>query len=132
MISRLACIEIPFNGFNNIPVELAVDVLDFKESSVVQHINHIARTETVESLKSNTPHWYKKYFEDKHETEIKETYVVASKNFYNEIDFLDKDGCEEFSTNSYTLYSLDPEKLIHHGRVLKFLEILGLSDSDNL
>lgn len=129
MIPKLSCIEIPFHGFNNIPVELAVDVLEFKESSVVQQVNHIARTETVESLKSNTPHWYKKYFEDKDGTKLKETYVVASKEFHNEIDFLDKDGSEEFSTNSHILYSLDPEKLIHHGKVLEFLEILGLTNS---
>src|SRR4029078_260081 len=97
-----------FHGFNNIPVELAIDVIEFKESSVVQHVNHIARTETVESLKSNTPHWYKKYFEDKHETRVKETYVVASKNSYNEIDFLDKDGCTSYSTNCGKHISICP------------------------
>ncbi len=88
---------------------------EFDESTTIDPINE---TEVITFLKDDIIHPYREYYKTKHGTKIKETFVVLTKEIFEEIK--SQIPCQEISYNKH-FFIADINKIQQQCKIYEFL-----------
>lgn len=82
VVAKLTKIKIQHEEYGYIPLEIALGIREFDETATIDPINN---TEVIAFLKEDIINPYRDYYKTKYGTKIQETFVVLSKEIYEEI-----------------------------------------------
>jgi hypothetical protein len=103
--------------------------LGTKEIDEDIEVKPINRKEIIKFLKSDIINPYRSYYKTKHVEKIKETFVLFTPDFFDELEPLDRKCCEQISYKTKTFSVADVDKVQQRGRVFEFLEKIGYAGS---
>ena len=121
LVGKLTTIRIPHKDYKFIPLEVGLGTKEIDEDIEVKPIN---RKEIIKFLKSDIINPYRSYYKNKkkHGAKIKETFVLFTPDFFDDLEPLDKKYCELISYETKTFFVADLDKVQQRGRVFDFLE----------
>jgi hypothetical protein len=126
-VGRLTAIKIPHKDYGNIPLEIALDTKEIGDEVKVELIN---RKEIIEFLKNDIIPSYRHYYKNENKGKsIKETFVLLTPEFFNDLEPLDKKNCNRISHEGKTFYLSSLEKIIQRCKVFEFLDEIGIPGS---
>ena len=125
ILSMLASIEIPHKDYGYIPFEIALDVREFD----VSDIEPINKDEIIKFLKNDILSQYRKYYRAKHRESIRNTFVVATEQFINQLEPLDRTYYEKISYVRKKFFIADLKKILERSQVYKFLKEVNIEGS---
>lgn len=126
ILSMLTSIEIPHKDYGYIPFEIALDVREFEDVSDIELIN---KDEIIKFLKNDILSQYRKYYRAKHRESIRNTFVVATEQFINQLEPLDRTYYEKISYVRKKFFIADLKKILERSQVYKFLEEINIEGS---
>jgi Mg/Co/Ni transporter MgtE len=126
LVGKLTTIRIPHKAYNFIPLEVGLGTKEIDEDIRVKPIN---KKEIIKFLKSDIINPYRSYYKKKHGEKIKETFVLFTPDFFDDLEPLDRKYCERISYKTKTFFVADVNKVQQRGRVFKFLEKIGYAGS---
>jgi len=126
LVGKLTTIKIPHEDYEFIPLEVALGTKKIDEDIEVRPIN---RKEIIKFLKEDVIKSYRSYYENKNDKKIKETFVLFTQEFFDDLEPLDKKYCERISHRNETFFVADLEKIQQRARVFEFLEKIGRPDN---
>ena len=126
LVGKLTTIRIPHKNYKFIPLEVGLGTKEIDEDIEVKPIN---RKEIIIFLKSDIINPYRSYYKKKHGEKIKETFVLFTPDFFDDLEPLDRKYCERISYKTKTFFVADVDKVQQRGRVFKFLEKIGYAGS---
>lgn len=122
ILLKLSSIQIPFEGFDTIPVIFAIDYQEEPHDDV----KDIATQSWISFLKSNIVGRYKLIKEKLNNNKIKNTFVIITKNAYDNLDYLERIKFNQFRLNLYEfVYESDESYIRELEQRSKFLELIG-------
>jgi len=124
LIGKLTAIKIPHKDHKFIPLEVALGTETIDDAIEVKPIN---RKEIIKFLKEDVITPYRSYY--KNDETPKETFVLFTQEFFDDLEPLDKKYCERISHNK-TFFVANLEKIRQRARVFEFLEKMGYSGSN--
>jgi hypothetical protein len=124
-VGKLTTIKIPHRDYGFIPLEMALGTKEIDKGIEVRPIN---RKEIIKFLKEDVINPYRSYYKNKNDETIKETFVLFTQEFFDDLEPLDKKYCERISHNE-TFFVADLEKIQQRARVFEFLEKIGYAGS---
>jgi len=92
-------------------------------------VKHINRKEIIKFLKSDIINPYRSYYKKKHGEKIKETFVLFTPDFFDDLEPFDRKYCERISYKTKTFFVANVDKVQQRGRVFEFLEKIGYAGS---
>ncbi len=119
-------INIPHKDYGHIPVEVAIDMKEIKDEKGIELIN---RAETIEFLKNDILKPFRNFYKSSKGKSIKDTFLVSTENFINELDLLDRKYCQKIKYKGKTFFSIDKEKVWERCKVYEFLERINIKGS---
>jgi hypothetical protein len=125
LVGKLTTIKIPHKDHEFIPFEVALGTKKIDEGIEVKPIN---RKEIIKFLKEDVITPYRSYYKNKNDETPKETFVLFTQEFFDDLEPLDKKYCERISYNK-TFFVADLEKIQQRARIFEFLEKIGYSGS---
>ena len=126
LVGKLTTIKIPHNDHEFIPFEVALGTKKIDEDIEVKPIN---RKEIINFLHEDVINPYRSYYKNKNDETIKETFVLFTQAFFDDLEPLDKKYCERISHKNKTFFVADLEKIQQRARVFEFLEKIGYAGS---
>ena len=120
LVGKLTTIKIPHRDYGVIPLEMALGTKEIDGGIEVRPIN---RKEIIKFLKEDVINPYRSYYEN--DETIKETFVLFTQEFFDDLEPLDKKYCERISHRNKTFFVADLEKIQQRARVFEFLEKIG-------
>jgi hypothetical protein len=128
LVGKLTTIKIPHKEYEFIPLEVG---LGTKKIDVDIEVKPINRKEIIKFLKNDIINPYRSYYKEKNKNdeEIKETFVLFTQEFFDELDPLDKKYCEEILYKKKTFFAANLDKVLERGSVFEFLEKIGYAGS---
>ena len=126
LVGKLTTIKIPHKEYEFIPLEVGLGVQEIDVEVQVEPIN---RKEIIEFLKNDIINPYRGYYKKKQGDKIKETFVLFTRDFFDELEPLDKKYCEEISYKKKTFFAANLDKVRERGSVFEFLEKIGYAGS---
>jgi len=124
LVGKLTTIKIPHRDCGVIPLEVALGTKTIDEDIEVNPIN---RKEIIKFLKEDVINPYRSYYES--DETIKETFVLFTQEFFDDLEPLDKKHCRQISDRNKTFFVADLEKIQQRARVFEFLEKIGYAGS---
>jgi len=118
IIGKLTRIKIPHRAYGCIPLELGMGVKKIDEKLQVESIN---RKEIIEFLKNDIITLYREYYKNKYGKSIKESFLVFTEEFFEELEPLDKKYCHSISYKNKTFFTIDIKRLQQRCKVFEFL-----------
>ena len=109
IIHKISTIQIPFEGYGHIPLEIAIGTVEYRKELNSSPQN---RGEVISELKNDIISPFRQDLKFKSR---KKTFVLATHDFWNELDNADKQQFDVFSSNQ--IYFTTPtffEKKIRH------------------
>lgn len=129
ILSKLASIQIPFEGYDTIPFIFAIDY----QEDPVDDVKDIATQSWINFLKSHIVGKYKQIKEKLINDKIKKTFVIITKNAYDNLDYLGRIKFRLFRLNLYEfVYESDENYIRELEQRNKFLQIIGYSRDKQL
>jgi hypothetical protein len=125
LVGKLTTIKISHRDYGVIPLEVALGTKEIDRGIEVCPIN---RKEIIKFLKEDVINPYRSYYKNKNDETIKETFVLFTQEFFDDLEPLDKKYCERISYNKI-FFVADLEKIRQRARVFEFLEKIGYSGS---
>ena len=125
LVGKLTTIKIPHKDHEFIPLEVALGTKEIDKGIEVHPIN---REKIIEFLKEDVINPYRSYYKNKNDETIKETFVLFTQEFFDDLEPLDKKYCERIS-HKKTFFVADLEKIRQRARLFDFLEKIGYSGS---
>lgn len=125
IIEKITKIDIPFTN-QCIPFEMAVGTEKICEDMYIENIN---RDEIIDFLKNDIVNPYCNYYKNKYIESIKETFVLFTQEFFEELDPLDKKYCKKILSHNKTFFVIDLEKIWQRCKGFEFLEKIGFNES---
>ncbi|MEA3281128.1 MAG: hypothetical protein U9Q68_00975, partial [Euryarchaeota archaeon] len=126
LVGKLTTIKIPHRDYGVLPLEVALGTKDIDKDIEVRPIN---RKEIIKFLKEDVINPYRSYYKNKNDETIKETFVLFTPEFFDDLEPLDKKCCERISHRNKTFFVVDLEKIQQRARMFEFLEKIGYSGS---
>jgi hypothetical protein len=126
LVGKLTTIIIPHKDYKFIPLEVGLGTKEIDEDIKVKPIN---RKEIIKFLKSDIINPYRSYYKKKQGEKIKETFVLFTPDFFDDLEPLDRKYCERISYKTKTFFVADLDKVQQRGRVFEFLEKIGYAGS---
>jgi Mg/Co/Ni transporter MgtE len=126
LVGKLTTIKILHKEYEFIPLEVGLGAKKIDEDIEVKPIN---RKEIIKFLKNDIINPYRGYYKKKHGDKIKETFVLFTRDFFDELEPLDKKYCEEISYKKKNFFVANLNKVQQRGRVFEFLEKIGYAGS---
>ena len=126
LVGKLTTIKIPHRDYGVIPLEVALGTKKIDEGIEVKPIN---RKEIIKFLKEDVINPYRSCYKNKNDETIKETFVLFTQEFFDDLEPLDKKYCERISYSDKTFFVADLEKIQQRARVFEFLEEIGHAGS---
>jgi hypothetical protein len=128
LVGKLTTINIPHKEYDFIPLEVG---LGTKKIDVDLEVKPINRKEIIKFLKNDIINPYRSCYKEKNKNdeEIKETFVLFTQEFFDELEPLDKKYCEEISYKKKTFFAANLDKVRERGSVFEFLEKIGYAGS---
>ena len=115
-----------YKGFEKIPLEIAIGKVDYDDISFdLKTI--ISKDATITYLKSGILKKYHKWYKEKYHEVLKSTFIVLTKEFFENLEPLDRDKCgiiDKEADESF-FYVKNEDKFLERGEVLKFIEKIG-------
>jgi hypothetical protein len=87
------------------------------------------RKKIIEFLKEDVINPYRSCYKNKNDETIKETFVLFTQEFFDDLEPLDKKYCERISHRNKTFFVADLEKIQKRARVFEFLKKIGYAGS---
>ena len=115
VVAKLTKIKIQHEEYGYIPLEIALGIREFDESTTIDPINE---TGVITFLKDDIINPYRGYYKKKYETKIKETFVVLTKEIYGEIK--SQIPCQGISYNK-NFFIADVNKIQQQCKIYEFL-----------
>ena len=109
-----------------IPLEIGLNIQEIDEDIDVEPIN---RKETIDFLKNDIINPYREYYKTKHGHSVKDTFVLFTEKFFDQLEPLDKKYCEKISYGEKTFFAADIEKIQQRCKIFVFLRKIGYPDS---
>ncbi|MCK4733480.1 MAG: hypothetical protein KAT65_13590, partial [Methanophagales archaeon] len=125
-VGKLTTIRILHKDYKFIPLEVGLGTKEIDEDIEVKPIN---RKEIIKFLKSDIINPYRSYYKKEHGEEIKETFVLFTPDFFDDLEPFDRKYCEQISYKTKTFFVADVDKVQQRGRVFEFLEKIGYAGS---
>ena len=119
LVGKLTRIEIPHKDYGFIPLEVGLDV---QEIDVAVQVEPINRKEIIKFLKNDIVNPYRDYYKGKHGYKIKETFVLFTQDFFDELEPLDKKYCQEILYSGKNFFVANLEKVQQRCKIFEFLE----------
>jgi hypothetical protein len=119
IVGELTKIKIPHEDFNWIPLEVGVGTKEIDEDISVEPIS---RTEVIAFLKEDIINPYRGYFEQGHKESVRETFVLFTKDFYDDLEPLDKNHCTPICYKGKSFFLGDLEKIHEKCKFMSFSE----------
>ncbi|RZB30964.1 MAG: hypothetical protein AEth_00918 [Candidatus Argoarchaeum ethanivorans] len=130
LVEKFTTIKIPHKDHKFIPLEVALGTETIDEDIEVTPIN---RKEIINFLKEDIINPYRSYYKKENDSKtIKETFVLFTPAFFDELDLLNKKYCEQISYNSKAFFVADLEKIRQKARIFDFLKKIGYEGSNKL
>ena len=126
VVGELTMIKIPHKEFGCIPLEVAADVREIDENVKLEPKY---RDEVIGFLKYDIVSPYRKYYKSKHGDPTRETFLLFTREFFDELEPLDKKACEEIPYEGKTLVVADVGKVQQRFKVIDFLRKIGYPNS---
>jgi hypothetical protein len=126
VVGELTMIKIPHKEFGCIPLEVAADVREIDENVKIEPKY---RDEVIEFLKYDIVSPYRKYYKSKHGDSTRETFILLTREFFDELEPLDKKACEDIPYGGKTLIVADVGKIQQRCKVIDFLRKIGYPNS---
>ena len=126
LVGKLTTIRIPHKDYKIIPLEVGLGTKEIDEDIEVKPIN---RKGIIKFLKSDIINPYRSYYKKKQGEGIKETFVLFTPDFFDDLEPLDRKYCEQISYETKTFFVADVDKVQQRGRVFEFLEKIGYAGS---
>ena len=126
IMGELTMIKIPHREFGCIPLEVAADVREIDENV---RLEPRYRDEVIGFLKNDIVSPYRKYYKGKHGNSTRETFVLFTREFFDELEPLDKKNCEEIPYEGKTLIVADVGEIQQRCKVIDFLRRIGYPNS---
>jgi len=126
LVGKLTTIKISHRDYGVIPLEVALGTKEIDKGIEVRPIN---RKKIIEFLKEDVINPYRSYYKNKNDETIKETFVLFTQEFFDDLEPLDKKYCERISHRNKTFFVADLEKIQQRARVFEFLEKIGYAGS---
>ena len=122
LVGKLATIKIPHKDYEFIQLEVGLGTQKIDEDIEVKPIN---RKEIIRFLKNYIISPYRSYHKNKTGAGIKETFVLLTHEFYDDLESLDKKYCKQISYKNKTIFVANSEKIQQRASVFEFLEKIG-------
>jgi len=123
-----------YNGYENIPLEIALGIETYDELAQFTGKNLIIETPTINFLKSNIVASYRDFYKATHDRKsIKNTFIVLTSALYDELHPIDKKACKEIKSNKSkqkSFYVEDVNVFRILGKMSKFLDLIGYPRSE--
>ena len=126
LLGKLTTIKIPHRDYGVIPLEVALGTKKIDEGIEVKPIN---RKEIIKFLKEDVINPYRSYYKNKNDETTKETFVLFTHEFFDDLEPLDTKYCERVSHKDKIFFVADLEKIRQRARVFEFLEKIGYAGS---
>ncbi len=126
IIGELTRIKIPCEGFQWIPLEIGVGMKEINEDIPVE-LN--SRTEIITFLKEDIINPYRDYFEQTYKKSAKESFVLFTEDFFNDLESLDRNHCTNISHREKSFFLANLKKIHERCSVFKFLSEIGYPGS---
>lgn len=126
ILGTLISIEIPHKDYGDIPFEIALDAREFDDISKVELIN---RNEIVDFLKNDILSPYRRYYRAKNKKPIKNTFIVATEHFINQLEPIDRDYYKKITYDKKIFFLTEFKKILERNQVYKFLEEINIEGS---
>jgi hypothetical protein len=127
IVGKVTRIKIPHKDYGFIPLEIGIGTQRIDKSIEVKPIN---RKEIIEFLKGDIITPYRSYYKNKHqEKTIKETFVLFTPEFFNELEPLDKKYCEKISYDRKSFFVSDLKGIQQRCEIFEFLKKMGFDES---
>lgn len=117
-----------YKGYERVPLEIAIGKSEYDEWAKLDGRNIIYEDETIEYLKSNIIKEYRKQYKDKRGESIKETFIVITDSFFNELPTHYQKKCEQIVKSSF--FSMPCSIIEKEKKITNFLMRLGQRRSD--
>lgn len=124
-LNELLTINIPHNDYENIPLEIALDIIDIEKNN----IDLINKGEVITFLKSDTIEKYKRRYKKINNKSIIDSFVVCSNSFFNSLFIMDKDKFTKWMYDGNTFYEASIEYINNKTRMYQFLNKIGLNNN---
>ena len=121
-LGHLLVIDIPVEGYEFIPLEIAIDLVDFDEGDV----GLINSDKIIEFLKNNILTPYRKYYKKMNGCSIKESFIVITSKYYEKVDNFDKERCAFIDYDKKKFYNYEINDMIIKVKVYDFLNKIGI------
>lgn len=126
IVGKVTSIKIPHRDYQFIPLEIALGTERFDEEIEVKPIN---RKEIITFLKNDIINPYRNHYKKEHKDKIKETFVLFTPEFFNDLEPLDKKYCKKISYQEKTFFVSDSKKIQQRCEVFEFLNKIGFAGS---
>ena len=107
--------------------EIAVGKGEFEKHPTEDNLISL-RDETIDYLKSNIIGKYHKFYKNKFKKPIKETFILLTKDVFDELDSFEKKYCEEIPYDGMRFYNLSKSVIEEKIKIFDFLKKVGLEE----
>lgn len=128
--------ETPYEGYERIPLEIALGVAKYDKWAKFNGENLIIEDETIKFLKTDIVGYYHKWYKDQHSEPIKSTFVILTEAFFHALEPFDRKFCSEIKYDKgskkkgkISFYYSDANRVKRRGKIFHFLEKIGHMES---
>jgi len=121
VVGELTTIAFPRKGHAFVPLELVLDAREIDESVSVELAS---QRPIIEALRNDILSLYHEYCKKKG-IRIKETFVLFTPEFFNDLEPLERKYCNPISYKRKRFFLADLEKIRQRARVFQFLKEIG-------
>ena len=119
-VGELTATRIFHGAHEHIPLELGLDIREVDEAVEPESCKAI-----IQALKNDIIRAYHRYCRDEMGVQIKQTFVLLTPAFFNDLEPLDKRHCEPLSCRGTDFFLADLRRVMRRARVFQFLKEIG-------
>jgi len=125
ILSKLITIPLIVDD-GNLPVQIACDI---NECDFEPNVGLINTEEYKNFLSNDIINPYREYYKKINKDSIKDSYVLVTKKFYDELPILDRKNFKQISFKSKIFYKWEPLHILKRSKVYDFLYILDITNN---
>ncbi len=112
------------DSLEKIPLEIAIGSAEYDRFEELDAQRLFYENSTIEVLKLNIPYAFRSHVKKETGKSIKKTFIVLTEQVYLDFEPFDKKVCYKISTEKFTFYAGDYDKLLVRGKMIDFLECI--------
>lgn len=126
ILNKLIYLKTYHKKFSYIPLEVGVGVADYNTDN---DFELTVKRDVIKFLKSYIISEYREWYKHKHNESIIKTFIVITKEFFNDLEPFEQKECEEICQNNKIFYVIDQKIINQRAMVFDFLGKIGYEKS---